>query len=359
MKTSQLRPGRAHARGITLIELMVSLLLGLMITGAALAVFSTNRQTYTATESLGRIQENARVAFELMSRDVREGAGNPCDNGLPPPVNVVKNPGTLWYTDFSAGIRGYADDVPFGDAAFGSAAAQRAAGTDAIEIKSAVSNGVTVADHQPVSADFKVNTVDHGMNDGDIVMVCDFGHSAIFQVTNASPGTNPNVVHNTGTGNPGNDTKCLSPSGACSSGTTKTYAFGCKNGESPCPGDEWPATVAKLRMTRWYIGCNARSACDQPGGRSLYQSTIANAGGSLSVQNDEIAEGVRDMALSYLRRGGDTYDTAATVEAAAGWNDVIAVSIDLTLEGNERIGTDGNALERRLQHVVTLRNRAP
>ena len=63
-------------RGVTLIELMVALVLGLIVSGAALTLFVTNRQTYTASASLSRIQESERTAFELMSRDVREMAGD-------------------------------------------------------------------------------------------------------------------------------------------------------------------------------------------------------------------------------------------------------------------------------------------
>ena len=65
-------------RGVTLIELMIALVIGLIVTGAALALFLTNRQTYLASESIGRVQEHARTAFELMSRDLRDAAGNAC-----------------------------------------------------------------------------------------------------------------------------------------------------------------------------------------------------------------------------------------------------------------------------------------
>ena len=97
---------RRAVRGFTLIELMVALVLGLVISGAALAVFVTNRQTYAATESLGRIQENARTGFELMARDLRQAAGNDCGNDVTS-SNVLNNPADNWYTDWTAGITGY------------------------------------------------------------------------------------------------------------------------------------------------------------------------------------------------------------------------------------------------------------
>ena len=64
--------GMRRMRGFTLIELMVALVIGLIVTGAALALFLTNRQTYLASENISRVQEHARTAFELMSRNLRD-----------------------------------------------------------------------------------------------------------------------------------------------------------------------------------------------------------------------------------------------------------------------------------------------
>lgn len=354
MKVESSRLGRKLAAGLTLVELMIALVLGLLILAAAIAVFASNRQVYRSTESLGRIQENARAAYEIMARDVREAAGNACEGNLPT-VNVLNNPTANWYTDFTGGIRGYDGGTAFADAAFGAAGSTgglRVAGTDAVDLKSAVANGVTVADHQPIAASFKVNTNDHGLSPGDVAMVCDFDHAAIFQVTNASPGTNPNIVHNTGnTVTPGNVTQCLSLNGVCSSGAIKSYGFGCRNGESPCaPADAWPATIARLRMTRWYVGHNPR------GGQSLYQASVQNAGGTLSAVGNEIVEGVRDMQLEYLQQGAADYVAAAAV---TDWSTVSSVRINLVMEGEDRVGTDGQVLDRELIHTVAIRNRAP
>jgi type IV pilus assembly protein PilW len=345
------RLGASRLQGVTLIELMIAVVLGLMILAVAITTFVSNKRVYSSTESLGRIQENTRTAFELMARDVREAAGNACERDLTV-VNALNTPTANWWTDFAGGLTGYDGGTAFPDAAFGAAGSTsglRVAGTDAVDLKSAISSGVTIVDHQPASADFKLNTNDHGINPGDVVMACDFDHAAIFQITNAQPGTNPNVVHNTGEGVPGNATKCLSTTGVCSS---TGYVFGCKGGEAPPSGcaaaDRWPAQIVKLRMTRWYVGHNPR------GGQSLYQSGIQNSGGTLSVVNNEIVEGVRNMQLTYLVDGAGDY-------AAAGpgldWSKVVSVRIDLRMEGEGREGTDGNVLRRNLIHTVAIRNR--
>ena len=207
-----------YSRGMSLVELMVSLALGLLVVGAALTVFLSNRQTYAATESLSRIQESSRVAFELMTRDLREAGGTPCERDLPI-VNVLNTPGANWWSQWNSAVVGYDNTVAFTGMPFGTAAGERLSGTDGLEIRSAVGNGVTVSDHQPASAQFKVNKIAHGINDGDIVMACDFDHAAIFQITNAQPGINDTIVHNSGTGTPGNSTKCLALDGVCPSGS--------------------------------------------------------------------------------------------------------------------------------------------
>lgn len=357
--------GARAIRGVTLIELMVSMVVGLIVMGAAITVFLSTSRTYNATESLGRVQENLRVSFELMARDLREAAGNPCEKNLPT-YNVLKDPKARWYTDFATGIRGYEGTEAFADAGFGTSPGQRIAGTDAIELKSAVS-GVNIVSHVPTSAQFKVSTVNHGLADGDLALACDFGEVAVFQVTNAQPGINDTVVHNNGTTTPGNCSKGLgfgSPVNCTPNGNQ--YAFGCYQGKfsgGGCDGDEdgiknepediWPAIIAKLRLTRWYIGANDR------GGRSLYQSSVRNNAGVLTVDDNEIVEGVREMSLRYLLAGSASYVDATAVTAADWASDkVVAISADLTLEGTEPVGTDGKALRRTLQLVVTLRNHA-
>lgn len=74
------RRGMARQAGLSLIELMIAMGLGLVVLGAAFAVFMSNQRTFGANEGVNRIQESARVAFELMSRDIRAAGGSACSN---------------------------------------------------------------------------------------------------------------------------------------------------------------------------------------------------------------------------------------------------------------------------------------
>ena len=329
---------RKRVAGFTLVELMVAMVLGLLVSGSAVGIFISNRQANIATDSLSRIQENARMAFELMARDVREAGGNPCSRNTPP-ASVLNGAAGTWWQSFNNPLFGYESNQAFPDAGFGTGNGQRQNGVgDAIEIKSAASGGVTVVSHNPVAASMQLNTINHGLSPGDIAMVCDNKRSAIFQVSNSSPDINNTIVHNSGGAvAPGN---CRNLLGApCTApAASAIYQF------------QGNGVIARLRAERWFVGNNPR------GGSSLYAGVVRNTGGVVSVVNEEIVEGVINMQLTYLVAGAADYANANAIAANA-WNTVLAVRITLTMQGLEAVGTDGNALTRNLSHVVALRNR--
>lgn len=326
---------RAHAAGFSLVELMVAMVLGLLVSGSAIGIFISNRQANRATDSLSRIQENARTAFELMARDIREAGGNPCGRNLLV-TSVINGAGGNWWDSLANPVIGYDDGVPFPNGA-----GIRVAGTDAIEIKSAEPGAVTVINSTPPqAAQLNVNTVNHGMNGGDIVVACDGSQATVFQITTSSPGINTNITHNTGNVvSPGNCSVGLGFPTVCTA-TGTPYVYGANS------------VLTKLRARRWFIGTNPR------GGRSLYQAAMRNNGGVTTVVNEEIVEGVQDMQITYLFGTGSNYIAASLVPAGS-WNQVRAVRINLTMQGQETVGTDGGVLNRGLAQTVALRNRMP
>lgn len=61
---------RRSMQGLTLVELMVALTLGLIVIGALVAVFFSSNQTYRQNEAIAGLQDNARFALELITRDL-------------------------------------------------------------------------------------------------------------------------------------------------------------------------------------------------------------------------------------------------------------------------------------------------
>lgn len=333
-------PSFGRLRGFSLIELMVTLLIGLLVVAAAGTIFISNRQTYAATETMGRIQENGRIAFELMARELREAGATPCGNNIPI-ANVLENTGPGNEFAWGDGLRGYQAGEAAVAAPFGTAAGNRVNGTQAVEFRSAGNSSVTVTKHNPASATIFTNTTDHGFVAGDILIVCDYSQGAIFQMSGPNAGGTLQIVHNTGSGHtPGNLCKALSfpvdPDCKAKPKDGKQYADN--------------ASVARLSSSIWYIGHNGR------GGRSLYRRSTGRA-------PEEVTEGVEALDLRYLLPGTNQYTAAIP---AGRWSEVSAVRIGLTLQAAEGAlrnrevqGTDGDALTRQMAHVVTIRGRNP
>jgi type IV pilus assembly protein PilW len=57
--------------GLSLVELMVAMALGLLLMTGVIQVFLSSRQTYAANEAMGRLQENGRFALEFIARSAR------------------------------------------------------------------------------------------------------------------------------------------------------------------------------------------------------------------------------------------------------------------------------------------------
>ena len=337
---------RAANRGFTLIELMVALVLGLILTGAAISAFVANRRVYAATESLGRVQENARAAFELMSRDAREAAGNACNSKIQP-VNVLRgNLAAYPYADFMGGLAG--TDLVVGGK-------QR----DAVVFKSATDTGAAIDSDNSTNVNILTVTSLPDIAENDIVLICDPERAAIFQVTKAHDNSFGIQDSNDPKTVPGNSTNCLlgdvngdGKENDCGNGSIKRYAFGCQNGEweggKGCSNGAAPAFLSKLRSISWYIAAGSK------GGTSLYRK-IEGPG---VVDGDEIAEGVTGMELTYLV-DSNTYLTATDVTAGDLWTQVRAIRINLEFEGEDKSATanPSEALARRVSHVVALRNR--
>ena len=334
------RRGRRET-GFSLIELMVALVLGLVLIGGVINIFITNQQAFRTNENLARLQENARISFELTARELRQAGGNPCGATLV--ANTLINPAAGWAYNWDGGsVRGFAGaQDATGIVATGSGVGERVAGTDAVLILSGgLGDGVTIVSHNPTAASIALSTVNHGLNPNDIVMVCDAGSAAITQISNSNPGTNSTIVHNTGTGSPGNCTKGLGfPTVCTTNGTEKEMQGG--------------GFVTRLTASFWYIGNNPR------GGRSLYRLPASGL-------SEEIAEGVIGLELNYLMRdagsgnlGTDWIDATTITD----WSNtaplqVVAVRMRATLQTLQNVSIDAQPLQRRLVHVVSIRNRS-
>ena len=109
---------RTHAQalpkqsGVTLVELMIAMLIGLFLIGGVLQVFSSARQTYRVQDATSRMQESGRMALEVLSRDIRIAGFWGCVSNRTRLVDNLDSDGAD-YVDYLgggiAGIEGNAD----------------------------------------------------------------------------------------------------------------------------------------------------------------------------------------------------------------------------------------------------------
>ena len=75
--------------GLGLVEIMISMVLGIFLVGGVITLFTSNQQNFKVNENLAQIQEGARFAYEQMNREVRDAGTNPC--GVRAVNSVVRN----------------------------------------------------------------------------------------------------------------------------------------------------------------------------------------------------------------------------------------------------------------------------
>jgi len=73
-------------QGVTLVELMVSMLVGMILLSGVVAVYIGSKQTYGARGGLSILQENGRVAIKRLQRGIL-GAGYPKNSGIEPIIS--------------------------------------------------------------------------------------------------------------------------------------------------------------------------------------------------------------------------------------------------------------------------------
>lgn len=336
----------SRTRGFSLIELMIAMLLGLIVISGVTSVFLAAQETYRSNEALGDVQDSSRIAFELISRDVRDAGLTACNNNGRV-ANVLNNKATDWYADWDNALHGYdagfASDgsaVTQTDPAVttGTTAAQRVAGTDSLQVLSAGGMGLTVADTPAgPAANFKLNETTNDLISGDIIVVCDPDHATMVQITMIG-GSSVTLVHNKGSATaPGNCSKGLGYPTTCTT-NGNPYTFN-KNSQ-----------IAKLTAADWYIGNNP------DGGRSLYRASLSTSGAAnVSTTSQEMIRNVWDMQITYLQPGATAFVAA---DAITNWATVTAARITLTVRStDQRAGTDKKPLERSFTSTTTVRNR--
>lgn len=100
-------------KGFTLIELVVALSLGMLVTLAAIQLFITNQTTFNAQRGSVDMSANGRIALDQLARSVRQAGfydttliNPPADPAINPPYDAVPTIGTDNYLDLGTLLSG-------------------------------------------------------------------------------------------------------------------------------------------------------------------------------------------------------------------------------------------------------------
>jgi type IV pilus assembly protein PilW len=84
---------RPRAQGFSLVELMISMLIGLFIVGGMIYAFISSKQSFDRLETLQQMQADARLAFEYITNDARMAGHKGCFSS-----QVIPDDGSVDYT---------------------------------------------------------------------------------------------------------------------------------------------------------------------------------------------------------------------------------------------------------------------
>ena len=182
-------PINSKQNGLTLIEILVAMVIGLFLLAGVMQIFLGSQQSYRLQENLSRMQENGRFAMDFLTRDIRMAGSSGCV--LIGDIENMLNLGSV-FDAFDEGISGEEgvnnspDEITINSMLPSDIFVDKIPGTPGTPAQVKVSQ----------AADLKVtpNTI---LNKEDIVLVTNCDKGDIFQITNLNP-SKVNVVHNTG-----------------------------------------------------------------------------------------------------------------------------------------------------------------
>jgi len=333
-------------KGMTLVELMIALVLGLIVTGVVIDMFLSSRQMYRVQDARARLQENGRYAIEHIAKQIRNAGYSGCAtrSANQSDTSLITNTlNTAYQWDFETGIQGFdasgAIWSPTKDDSITGPGPDT--GTDILTIRTMVDPVIEVVGHvasamKDGSAAIQIKAP-HSLAVTDIVMVTDCYKSAVFQISSIN-----NIAENVGlshaAGNapaPGNSTTNLG-----------------KNYEG--------ADLVRLTTTSFYIS-----------GSSLQQRIFNNS--------EELIQGIENMQILYgIDTGVDEIvDDYVPASVVTDWGDVLSVRVSLVMvTEEENLTVDGpqdyrlndtmvtpaagdSRLRETFTRTVSLRNRMP
>ncbi|MCN4143930.1 MAG: PilW family protein [Thiohalomonas sp.] len=324
--------------GLTLIELMVAVTIGMIVMAGVMQIYLSNKQTYRTTEALSRLQENGRFSSHFLLKDIRMSGYQGCKSRVTA-ATKISDPGPASNLfDINGAVSGV-DNSDGNEDMDGDGTDDTAvlAGTDVIHIQFGGScDAMLTGNMSPNNANIKITWPNScGLDAGDFFMITDCEAADIAKVTN-----NPNQSGTSQTLTHGGSVNIIPPK------LSKLYSAGAK--------------IFSLKSVSYYVALNANNI------PALMRRN--NATGA----TEELVESVDYLQFDY---GEDTDGSGvANYYVSAGsivnMEDIVSVRMTVRVRtSDDNISQSaktvtyngGNVTDKRIRHTfsstIAIRNR--
>jgi type IV pilus assembly protein PilW len=307
-------------RGMTLIEILIALVVGLFLIGGIIQLLVNSGQTYRMVDASSRVQENARFALGELSRSLRMAGFMGCSafdelrgfniaaddfdqdayNVAGEPMAVIGYEGGEGDATSPAALSGWTDFLD-GDITW-------VPGTDVIQVFYAWGDGAVLADDVVgVNDDLELTANPDGLDDNQLAVLTDCAYASIFRVE----------------GDVGEGDTTLPHEGI---GRTYTYKAG--------------ARVFPVVAEAYFIGTNGdeNSPCFQR--RCLYRLPLG-----VGDNPEDLVIGAEELRIQYGWDGNgdgviDEYRDASAIATRADWSKVYTARLGLLLASEEEVTSE-------------------
>lgn len=237
--------------GLTLTELMIALILGLLLVGSVFGVYLSNQTTARTTEDLSDLQNRIRLAFQVMSYDLRSSGFLGCNNAERVVTVVTVAANTPIWMRWRGGLEGFAADTT---------------NNESIRLMYAAGTSSSIAEHTGTRLTLNQPS---DLVTGQFGVVCDDTLSSIFQVSSTGLDW---VEH-------------------AQSGLNSTANLGFLGTQRTYPKD---AMLMRFETVRWFVGPSEVDTSVN----SLYREIIVSG----APVAEEVLFGVEQLQFGYQMR---------------------------------------------------------
>ena len=364
-------------KGFSLVELMVAMVLGLIITSAVISTYTTSQKNYQLTQAISIQQENSHFVRHFFNAALQDiGFTHGCSSNLPV-GNLATKAGVSYDFTLAGRIQGYelagtvnsTTQTATGTLPAPLTTSSFVAGTDVIEIQTLQDIGdIYISSSQNGGSDSVLRTTATNLdqlrgNDVYAYIAADCSHRRIFYGSTATV-ENTYVLLNHAKNSPSSNlvqtfnncaNEIIGDNFNCNS-----ISVGQEDNSYLAPGETGNTTFtapAKLFATEHFV-LGIRQAADEPDGiYSLYQIDLQ---GNTASYETLLLSGITDLQIEYGSLAStaepinriERYQTAANV---SDWSKVGSIKLTATISSLSKY--QGEYQTNKIIQVISLRNR--